>query len=406
MTTRGFSCLVVFTLMVLVACESDPDPMPVVQAPAVYKFSRDGESTVSFDGQTTRILMATELINAMEDFEVAELALNEMWANETAAGGDADPFENPALNESTKSVRSKTAASQDYFSSNVTEAIKIKSEFESWISAQVNEVFPNELVLAEPGIAGQIADDVSIRYVNGDGLEYNQAVNKGLIGALMLDQMVNNYLSISVLDAASNRADNDAGTVASGKSYTTMEHKWDEAYGYLFGTSQSESDPLPTLGGDDAFFNKYLQRVDGDEDFTGIAEEVYDAFKLGRAAIVAKNYTVRDQQAAKLRELLSKVVAVRAVYYLQQGKNGIPTSGSDFGAAFHDLSEGFGFVYSLRFTRQPDIDAPYFTASEVDAMIAQLTAGNGFWDITPAVLDAMSKQIADAFDFTVAEAGS
>ena len=111
--------------------------------------------------------------------------------------------------------------------------------------------------------------------------------------------------------------------VEEGKSYTTMEHKWDEAYCYLFGVSSDESDPLATLG-EDAFLNKYLSRVERDSDFEGIAQQVFDAFKLGRAAIVAGDYSVRDEQANIIRELISKVIAVRAVYYLQQGKNGIP----------------------------------------------------------------------------------
>ena len=48
--------------------------------------------------------------------------------------------------------------------------------------------------------------------------------------------------------------------------------------------------------------------------------DVYDAFKLGRAAIVAKNYTVRDEQVEILREKISMIIGIRAVYYLQGGK--------------------------------------------------------------------------------------
>ena len=138
----------------------------------------------------------------------------------------------------TKSIKSKTAASRDLISTNATEAGDIKADFETWISAQVSEVFPNENVLAEVGVAGQIADGSSTRYVNGKGLEYNQAVNKGLIGGLMLDQLVNNYLGVSVLDEYTN-VDNDNEVLSGTSNYTTMEHKWDEAYGYLFGNTSN-----------------------------------------------------------------------------------------------------------------------------------------------------------------------
>ncbi|MEM6805415.1 MAG: DUF4856 domain-containing protein [Bacteroidota bacterium] len=387
-----------------IACEEDPvDPM--IDEPATYVFERDGASTVSFSGQTDRIKMGGELINAMKDFGVSAAAMLEMYRNETESGGDANPFADASLNSSTKSIKSKVAASQDFFSSNTATAAQLKADFETWINAQVSEVFPNENELAEAGKAGQIADGSSTRYVNAKGLEYNQAVNKGLIGGLMVDQMLNNYLGVAVLDAGENRTENDNGVAAEGKSYTTMEHKWDEAYGYAYGTAADLTNPNPTIGSDDSFLNKYIGRVEGDPDFAGIAADIWNALKLGRAAIVAKDYTVRDEQAAIVREKVSTVIAVRAVYYLQQGKNGI--EGNDLGAAFHDLSEGYGFIYSLQFTRQPNSSAPYFTKADVDGFISSLMGGtNGLWDVTPATLDQISESIAAKFDFTVAQAAS
>ena len=139
-------------------------------------------------------------------------------------------FSDATLNESTKSIKSKVAASRDFFSANSAESAQIKADIQSWIEAQASEVSPNNNQLASAGTPGQIADEAAVRYVNAKGLEYNQAVNKSLIGALMVDQMVNNYLSTSVLDEGDNRPDNDDGIVAEGKVYTTMEHKWDEAY--------------------------------------------------------------------------------------------------------------------------------------------------------------------------------
>lgn len=401
-----FSAIAITTL-ILTSCSNDddgtvdPGPDSVnIEVPVTYSFDREGESTVSFSGQTTRILMAEELVASMRDFDTAtEQSLLDMYANENS------PFSDDDLNASSKSVRGKVAASQDYFSDNSAASAEIKQFFADLISDQIDEVFPAENTAATAGVAGQIADGGSTRYVNSKGLEYNQAVTKGLIGALMLDQALNNYLGTAVLDAGTNREDNDNDIVSDGNPYTEMEHKWDEAYGYAYGTAADLTNPNPTIGDDDSFLNKYIGRVEGDtSDFGGIAEDIFNAYKLGRAAIVAKDYTVRDEQAAILRELLSRVVGVRAVYYLQQGKNGIEAN--DLGAAFHDLSEGFGFIYSLQFTRNPQTDAPYFSASEVQGFIDQLTNGNGFWDLTPAVLDEMSSTIASRFPFTVAQAGT
>ncbi len=390
------------SIMLIISCSEED--ITNIENPLSYEFTRNGVSTVSFSGQTERIAMATELITAMKDFDVSDVVMLEMFANQTATGNDANPFSEAGLNASSKSIKSKVAASQDFFSSNSVESSEIKADFETWIRAQVSEVFPNKDVLAEAGVAGQIADGSSVRYINGGGLEYNQAVNKSLIGALMVDQMLNNYLSPAVLDAGDNMSNNDADIVAEDKSYTTMEHKWDEAFGYLFGAPGADfANPLNTLGSD-SFLNKYLSRVDEDDDFNGIASEIYEALKLGRAAIVAKDYDVRDKQAEIIREKVSQVIAVRAVYYLQQGKRALQDG--NLGVAFHDLSEGFGFVYSLRFLRKPNSSDSYFSKSEVDGFVNQLTTGNGFWDISSDTLDEMSEDIAEKFDFTVEQAGS
>lgn len=394
--------VILICLMIsMTACtrnNDDDDMMVAVSTPETYSFSRDGNSTVSFSGQTTRIQMANEIINRMKDFSASETTLHDMFSNKN------NSFSNEALNSSSKNVKSKTAASKDFFESNASGSAAVRADFEGWLTAQVDEVFPAQNTVASEGIAGQIADGSSTRYVNAKGLEYNQAFNKSLIGALMVDQILNNYISTSVLDAGSNKDNNNNDIVVDGKGYTNMEHKWDEAYGYLYGTSTDKANPNATIGSDDSFLNKYLGKVDSDSDFSGIAQTIFEAFALGRAAIVAKDYTLRDSQTAILRENISQVVAVRAVYYLQKGKNLLAAETPDYGAAFHDLSEGYGFVYSLQFTRKPGTNSPYFSRPEVLAFLDQITTGNGFWDVSPATLEAISTEIASRFNFTVAEA--
>jgi hypothetical protein len=397
----------IFTLLLLsvtfISCSSDDDNTDnnnnqSVDAPANYQFTRNGNNTVSYSGQTQRIAMAEELISALKDPTRDQESLNTMFAH---VEGDQD-FSDPELNASSKNVRSKTAASTDYFSSNSTDANAIKANFDSWISSQVNDVFPNWGNTASPGNAG-LAQELggSIRYVNEKGLEYNQAFAKSLNGAFLADQICNNYLSAAVLDAGDNVTNNDNDVLVDGKDYTTMEHKWDEAFGYLYGAEEDETAPVLEA---DSFLSKYLYKVEADSDFTGIADDIYDAFKLGRAAIVAKNYTVRDEQVEILREKISMIIGIRAVYYLQGGKSEI--ANGDLPSAFHDLSEGFGFIYSLQFTRNPMTDAPYVSKSMVDGYINTLMEDNGFWDVTPETLDQMSEDIAAEFGFTVEQAAN
>lgn len=403
--------LIALIFLVVSSCNepNDTGPLkPTPIAPVFYEFERNGESTVDFNGQTTRIQMAHELLAELSDPDGdREMALL-MFRNEGEAGADVDPFTDPDLNASTKSIRSKVAASIDLFATNTVESEQIRADFESWITAQFEETLANKDSLAKPGVAGQIADGIDTRYVSAQGLEYDQVVNKALIGALMVDQMINNYLSTAVLDAGSNRADNDAGWVAEGKTYTVMEHKWDEAYGYLFGTSQSASDPLATLGQDDKFLNKYVGSVNEDEDFNTFAKEIFDAFKDGRTFISESGaisfYDERDLKIHTLRTRISEIIAIRAVHYLVEGANAIDQG--NMGAAFHALSEAYGFIYSLRFTRQTDGRSTFQNHGEVEYQLNQMlgTSANGLWDARSETLHELADHIAEKFDFTKAQA--
>lgn len=405
---RSLTSLLLLSFLFLLSCDVNNSSSDIdLEVPETYEFTRSGESTVSFSGQTTRIKMGNELFLAMQDPDNStEELLLQMYRNQDADGGDVDPFSDSELNQSDKSLKSKVAASRDYFSGNATMGAEIKNDFETWISGQVNEVFPNWNQLAEPGVPGQIADGSGERYINGQGLEYDQLVNKSMIGALMADQMLNNYLSPSVLDEAANRDENDAGETEEGSNYTTMEHKWDEAYGYIYGTSASPANPNTTIGGDDRFLNKYTGQVNEDDDFSTLAEDIFEAFKTGRAAIVAGDYETRDEQAAIIKEGISTVIGVRAVYYLQAGKRQIENEA--LGSAFHSLSEGYGFIYSLQFTRVPGTNQPYMSHDEVKAMLTDLLndGENGLWDLEPSTLDDLSQQIADRFSFTVDQAAN
>lgn len=183
--------LAALATLALTSCSSDDDGgstviIDSVTAPDTYVFERDAASTVSFGGQTTRIQMAQEIVSGLVNTSNTELVLDNMFAHVA----DANDFTDADLNASDKSVRSKVAASTDYFAANTTDANTIKSTMDGYIQSQVNDVFPNWATTATSGVAGQIqqAGGGSIRYVNAKGLEYNQAFAKSLIGALMVDK--------------------------------------------------------------------------------------------------------------------------------------------------------------------------------------------------------------------------
>lgn len=394
-----FTALFIATLSIS-SCSSDDSPTeePIANytVPATYTFERSSTTTVDFSGQSSRLLMLEEMGNIIKT-----AATNGTLANKTVLtnmySNTNNAFSNTELNASGKQLKDKTAASKDYFElylggGSTTEKLSVQAFFETQLTlAQEASIGTN----AAAGVAGVYLDGTSKRLFAPNGLEPQQILLKGMMGASFMDQIVNNYLSKNKLDEGTNKINNTNKVVETGKSYTTMEHNWDEAYGYIYGVDGTK------------FWASYISQVNADADFNTLSADIDLAFRKGRAAIVANDYATRDAQIAIIKAKLAIAPAVRAVFYLQEGKGKLVT---DKGAkAFHALSEAYGFIISLRYTNNPATNSPYFSKSEVDAMLASMVSGtNGFWDIDTlgAKLDVISAQIASKFGFTVTQAAT
>lgn len=355
----------------LTSCSDDDDAVVdiTVTPPSTYKFERNGKSTVSFSGQSSRLKMAGELYSGMKSSSSTKVGLNNMFNNGTG-------FSDSKLDASGKKVGNKT------FASSVASAT-VKPMFDSMITDFADNVIPNWSTTAADGTAGKMTDSKRTVYINAKGHELTQLFTKGLIGGMTMDQIVNGYLSAAKLDTGTNRADNDAGTLVSGKDYTQMEHYWDEGFGYLYGEEADVENP--TLG-NGVLLSKYAGKVDGSNS-PGIGKIIYDAFKMGRAAIVAKNYTVRDAQAKIIQMHISKIIGYKAHDYLNdyvtKAAAGTPAD------AIHALSEGYGFIMSLQVTND-GTGKPYFTNAEVNTMLAKI---ENFWTVSSADCTAMANDI-------------
>lgn len=355
----------------LTSCSDDDDAVVdiTVTPPSTYKFERNGKSTVSFSGQSSRLKMAGELYSGMKSSSSTKVGLNNMFNNGTG-------FSDSKLDASGKKVGNKT------FASSVASAT-VKPMFDSMITDFADNVIPNWSTTAADGTAGKMTDSKRTVYINAKGHELTQLFTKGLIGGMTMDQIVNGYLSAAKLDTGTNRADNDAGTLVSGKDYTQMEHYWDEGFGYLYGEEADVENP--TLG-NGVLLSKYAGKVDGSNS-PGIGKIIYDAFKMGRAAIVAKNYTVRDAQAKIIQMHISKIIGYKAHDYLNdyvtKAAAGTPAD------AIHALSEGYGFIMSLQVTND-GTGKPYFTNAEVNTMLAKI---ENFWTVSSADCTSMANDI-------------
>jgi hypothetical protein len=411
---------ILFSIMIMLGCEKDPTiitktefitetvtvevPGPTVVVPgetqivevpganvsvpyppAEYEFTRNGVSTVYYSGQTTRLNQHDELKSAMNSTSSTKAGILAML-------NDGTGFSDSTLDGS-KKIGNKTAVNSANSATN-------KSIIESWITEFIDVVAPAVIAQtdASAGVAGSVSDagggSRTGTKVNAKGLEMNQVFSKGLIGAFNLDQIINEngsfgYVTGPKLNPVA--VDNDAGVMhytspgASEANVTKMEHYWDEGFGYLYG---QDNQYAPALG-QGGLLNDYLGNVSANYAI-GIADDIYNAFKLGRAAIVGKDYVTRDAQAAIIKTELSKVVGAKAASYLRSGAGHV--TNNNMASAFHSLSEGYGFIFSLQFTQKAD-GSPYMTNSEVNSTLAELDAGNGLWDRTAAELTAMADSI-------------
>jgi hypothetical protein len=394
-----FSALFIVSLLI-VSCSNDDTPTgdetPNYSVPATYTFERNSTTTVDFSGQSSRLRMLELMGNiiktaATDGTQASQSVLTNMYSNTNNAFSSTD------LNTSGKQLKDKTAASKDYFElyqggGTTSEKLSVQAFFQTQFTlAQQASSGTN----AAAGTAGAYLDGTSKRLFAANGLEPQQILLKGMMGASFIDQVVNNYLSKNKLDEGTNKINNSNKIVETGKTYTTMEHNWDEAYGYIYGVDGTK------------FWASYISQVNADVDFNTLTADIDLAFRKGRAAIVANDYATRDAQINIIKAKLAMVPAVRAVFYLQEGKGKLTT---DKGAkSFHALSEAYGFIMSLRYTNNPTTNGPYFSKSEVDAMLANMISStNGLWDIDTlgAKLDTISLQIATKFGFTVTQAAT
>ena len=362
------------------SCDSDNDnnDSNTIVAPDSYEFTRNGESSVSFSGQTTRLMQAEELYAALNSSEATETGLDLMFNGDS--NGSAG-FADASLNGTSKIIGSKTAAST------LAGSATTKARFDNMITDFATNVVPNWGSDAGVGQAGAIStpDGAKTYHLNAQGQEIDQLFFKGLIGAFTLDQIVNNYIHPNQLDSGTRIDDNDNDVLSGDNNYTDMEHKWDEGFGYLYGL---EGDNLASAGttpsGGGSLLMKYFKKVNDEGGYEpGIAQTVYDAFVMGRTAIVNKDYALRDQQAAIIKVELSKVIGYYAIHYMNDFVSKLEAG--NVAGAHHSISEGWGFLLSLQFTNNGN-DEPFMDKATVEYFLDNYMAD--FHSMDPGIFTA------------------
>ncbi|MCH2234169.1 MAG: DUF4856 domain-containing protein [Crocinitomicaceae bacterium] len=345
------------------SCTYDP-PAPL-DVPSTYAFTDDaGNNTVSYSGQTDRLNQLEELTTyaksgtgAVVDADI----MKAMFRNTGDNGGGNFSF------SSSKQLKNKCFATDTAF---------FIAAFDSVAVASVDYA-----TTASNGQAGTLTSGTSTYLVAANGIEYAQIIDKGLMGAVFLNQALTTYFGSGKMDV-DNTAPEDPGA---GKYYTEMEHHWDEAFGY-FGAPID----FPTSTSSLRFWAKYCNKVN--DYITTISADIMLAFRTGRAAISAGDLTTRDAQITIIRQLWEKVSARQAVSYFNDA---LGYFGTDNAKYVHALSEGWAFVNSLKYV---PLETRVISFTQITDIL-DTDLGDNFWDITTTDLNNAITSLNTIYNF-------
>lgn len=436
---RTASCLgFLFLLSVHAGCGDDgggTDP-GAVTVPATYSFEREGASTVAYDGQTTRQVVISDVIGLMRTISEEVIGGDNLEAYDSpqevydlffalySEGGSADPSRGiPALLADGDTPLQQTYA--DLGGANLQEKLAGNDDvtdhrdwdgdmddddpstnqapaFVGWASPNLvvdgagslgPVSTPEELVLAlfwsfahqaSQGATGSFPiDAITPLYLTPEGHDLVQLTQKFLLGAVNFSQGTDDYLDDDVEDKgllAANELDEEAG-------YTTLEHFYDEGFGYwgaAVNYGDYSDDELAGSGGRPEYGNGYFDtNSDGFIDLTseynfsasvnaakrdrGSAEaaptdftaEADLAWRTGRAVIAHAYDTGEALDVDALNAARDTVVrvwenalAATAIHYINEvlaDMDAIDTGEYDFADHAKHWGELKGFALSFQF---------------------------------------------------------
>lgn len=259
--------------------------------------------------------------------------------------------------------------------------------------------------------------EVASHYVTADGLDLNQLIQKFLYGAVAFSQGADDYLDAGKGLDASNTQDSD-------KSYTKLEHQWDEGFGY-FGAARnylSYTDlELAAKSGRDEYKAGYQDtNLDGQIDFNSeynfgnstnaakrdigaegidLTKEAFEAFFAGRKLIADTQGELTAEQKIELEKFATtarvaweKSIVGTVIHYINDSLKDLNEmkDGTYSAAKFEELakhwSEMKGFALNMQFNPvSPLTDAQFAevhalmgikpvlgTAAEIEAYSADL----------------------------------
>lgn len=403
-----------------------------LNAPATYTFASKfeaSESSVSYSGQTARQVLILELNNYISSGLKADLDADKFttaaqvkaklmsFYAKSSEDWQSDIDNNTQLAISAVSVAAPLALKQtkitDISSSHknlqgkvagndaagqhkdwATELVGWNAKGSTTPNGVVEALFDQLAANAKKSIDGELRKDIAGNtitkvYVNEDGTDIKQLVQKFLLGAVNFSQGTDDYLDNTIEGKGLLASYEQDGT----KTYTKVEHQFDEGFGY-FGAARNYNAytdlEIRAKSGRDGW-NKGYQDTNNDKmidlksEFnlsnsvnaakrdvgtagnakpTDFTKQAFDAFLKGRKILndTAGNALTADQKTTLLEQrdiavlTWEKAISATVIHYINDTKADLDKIGTagysadDFANLAKHWSELKGFSLNLQFS--------------------------------------------------------
>ena len=365
------SILIIIIGVLLFGCKTEDScsicPIDFFPTPTSYKFSRNGLSSVSYDGQTTRLNQLADIKSKLTEGDngnvVSAQVLKDMFAN---VNGNGNGHFSDTVSTS-KQLKNKTfSLDQAYFEA-LFDSVEVASR------AGANN---DTAASGKAGIAYRSGGKTIL--VDQNGREFTQLIEKGIMGATFYNQIVNTYLTDDRIGMQVNNTD-----LVSDKNYTLMEHHMDEAFGYLGAPFDFASNYKGT--GSVQYWANYSNIADA---HITMNNRIMNAFKRARAAIVANNFNLKDEEVNTIYSELEVLIAATAIHYANEAK-----SATIDGDRLHVLSECYAFTRAFRYS---NANKRLLSQTEVDDLLNN-KIGNNLWATTETNLNLLIYKLSSTY---------
>ena len=274
-------------------------------------------------------------------------------------------------------------------------------------------------------------------FISPEGLDYQQLLQKFLLGAVNYSQGTDDYLD----DASDNGLNSDNTESDGGDPYTVLEHAWDEGFGYWGGARnylEYTDDEIATADGRPEYVDGYNDYdADGAIDLqseinfsasvnagkrdrgaaelgaaTDFTEQTMQAFLTGRAIITHANGALSDEDMMLVQEQRDlavdgweRAIAATAIHYFNATIKDTNADEYSFNDHTKHWGELKGFLLALQFNPRSQVSDADLQA--IHELVGVAPVFPGEMGVAQYLADLVSARntLAAAYEFDAALIG-